>query len=68
MEMNETVDNLNGIYLGVVSLVCLLTYLAVNLKPIARKSSARRFTAMLRSSVGAVLKHVQPHRSHVRTS
>jgi len=65
--MVENVDNLNGVYLGIVSLVCLLTYLAVSGMP-AAKVPARRATAVLRSFVHSLLKVVHASRKHVHTT
>ena len=66
--MTENIDNLNGVYLGTVSLVCLLTYLAVSRKPAAKTSRERSLFLVLRSYFGSLLKFVHESRRHARIS
>jgi hypothetical protein len=47
--MTENIEALNGMYLGIVSLVCLLTYLAVSRKAPEKKLPEQRRFPVLRS-------------------
>lgn len=66
--MTENTQDLNGIYLGIVSLVCLLTYLAVSRKPTTKASARKGRFLVLRSYRESLLRFVPFSRRHARIS
>jgi len=55
--MLDNGNDLNGVYLGIVSLVCLLTYLAVSREKNAVQSSSRALAGTIRCSTHSIARY-----------
>lgn len=66
--MTDNINNLNGVYLGIVSLVCLLTYLSVSRKTSTKTAQKRSFILVMRSYFGSLLRIAHVSRRQARTS